>query len=87
MQVGVAYSGKRVAQNSKKAKAITKREKRLNRIGLSLHSFRKGFEWAEYFNLRLLQRSYAVIETLASAHDGDGPVGNAEVPDSAEATV
>jgi hypothetical protein len=55
-----AYSGKRLNQNEKKVKAIKKRERRLNKIGLSLNSFSDPtFPWLSFFKNRNEQRQSA----------------------------
>lgn len=49
-----AFAGKRVRQSSSKLKNIAKRERRLQKIGLSLLSFEQPrFPWAEYFKIRI----------------------------------
>lgn len=47
-----AYSGKRVRQNSTKLKQMSKRDRRLRKIGLSLKLFEYGFNAVEYFRTR-----------------------------------
>ena len=81
--VGVAYSGKRVGQNSKKVSQIIKRESRLNNIGLSLHSFIKGSNWLPYFQWRKAQKN-AVNSPAADTDSTALPVGSGEVPADTE---
>jgi hypothetical protein len=61
------FSGKRIAQDSKKLDNLLKREKRLNAIGLSLTSFTNGFNLSTYEQARKEVRAKKALEKKESA--------------------
>lgn len=72
--MNTAFCGKRINQNSIKLKQIQGRERRLNKIGLSLHSFSQKQNWMFYFT----QRNHArppVIDTVQ-----EGPANATDNP-------
>lgn len=49
---GTPFSGKRIRQDGGKARAIRKRDRRLQKIGLSVMAFTQKFPWFQYFATR-----------------------------------
>jgi hypothetical protein len=71
MQV-IPYCGKRIDANTTKLKNIHKREGRLNKIGLSLHSFGREQNWLSYFSARNMNR-LPVIDIKEQTDEAGSP--------------
>lgn len=64
--IGIPFSGKRIRQDSAKLKQLKKRQRRLNRYGLSVKDF-PGLNLAAYEEVRRIVRATKKAEQAKEA--------------------